>query len=142
MSTESIPGTVRRDANCTTTFARPAARRSAGLYGWVLQRPEFPAPDGVDLGGGDVRLGNIASGHSAFPARSTGSEHELSAFPRRRGDRIEQPMVAYGTSRQTLYDKGAKRTSDEDETTPIELLTVPLRAFSIQQTRGRRGGRV
>jgi hypothetical protein len=25
-------------------------------------------------------LGNAASGHSAFPARSTGSERELSAF--------------------------------------------------------------
>src|SRR5262245_41274503 len=61
--------------------------KSVWRCGWVLQRPEFPAPGGVDLGG-DVRLGNTASGHSAFPARSTGSQHELSAFPRRRGDRM------------------------------------------------------
>ena len=27
-----------------------------------------------------MRLGNAASGHSAFPARSTGSERELSRF--------------------------------------------------------------
>jgi len=35
VNTESIPGTVRRDANCTTTSARPAARRSAGLSIYV-----------------------------------------------------------------------------------------------------------
>ena len=29
------------------------------------------------MGGGDVELGKAASGHAAFPARSTGSEREL-----------------------------------------------------------------
>jgi len=29
------------------------------------------------MGGGDVQLGEAASGHAAFPARSTGSEREL-----------------------------------------------------------------
>src|SRR5262249_10180502 len=55
--------------------------------------PEFPAAGGVDLGGRDVRLGNTAGGHSAFPARSTGSEHELGAFPGRRGERIACGLV-------------------------------------------------
>ena len=32
--------------------------------------------------------------------------------------------------------------SSPDDIAPMELLTVPSRAFSIQQTRGRRGGRV
>jgi hypothetical protein len=45
----------------------------------VFQRPEFSASHGVDLGGGDVRLGNAAGGYSAFPARSTSSERELNA---------------------------------------------------------------
>src|SRR5262249_44061802 len=53
--------------------------KSVWRCGWVLQRPEFPATGGVDLGGRDVRLGSTASGHSAFPPRSTGSEYELSA---------------------------------------------------------------
>src|SRR5262249_61944953 len=64
--------------------------KSVWRCGWVLQRPEFPAPAGVDLGGRDVCLGNTPSGHSAFPARSNGSEHELSAFLRRRGDQMRR----------------------------------------------------
>jgi len=66
-----------------------SASKSVWCRGWVLQRPEFPASPGVDLGGGDVRLGNAAGRHSAFPARSTGSERELNAFtpePCRDGD--------------------------------------------------------
>jgi hypothetical protein len=59
-----------------------------------------------------------------------------------RADEVIEYSSQWSLSCQTLDDKGAKRTSDEDETTPIELLTVPSRAFSIQQTRGRRGGRV
>jgi hypothetical protein len=56
----------------------------------LLQRPEFSASSGVDLGGGDVRLGNAASGHSAFSACSTGSERELSAFTWRRPGRARE----------------------------------------------------
>src|SRR5262249_58908726 len=73
--------------------------KSVWRCGWVLQRPEFPAPGGVDLGGRDVRLGSTASGHSAFSACSTGSEHELSAFPRRRGDRIAVSLLQCVKSR-------------------------------------------
>ena len=54
--------------------------KSIWRCGWVLQRPEFPAPGGVDLGGRDVCLGNTASRHSAFSARSTCSERELKLF--------------------------------------------------------------
>src|SRR5262249_57971293 len=57
-----------------------SASKSVWCRGWVLQRPEFPTSPGVDLGGGDVRLGNAAGRHSAFPARSTSSERELNAF--------------------------------------------------------------
>src|SRR5262249_15084920 len=57
-----------------------SASKSVWCRGWVFQRPEFPASRGVNLGGGDVRLGNAAGRHSAFPARSTGSERELNAF--------------------------------------------------------------
>src|SRR5262249_15863814 len=62
----------RQRANCTTTSARPAARRSAGLSIYVQislalrlggSRPEFSGAGGVDLGGRDVRLGNTAGGH-------------------------------------------------------------------------------
>src|SRR5262249_4209387 len=53
-----------------------SASKSLWCRGWVFQRPEFPASRGVDLGGGDVRLDNAAIRHSAFPARSTGSERE------------------------------------------------------------------
>jgi hypothetical protein len=41
-----------------------------------------------------VRLGNAASGHSAFPARATGTERELSRFHvllRRMSPQLAQP---------------------------------------------------
>ncbi len=71
-----------------------SASKSVWRRGWVLQRPEFPASRGVDLGGGDVRLGNAASGHSAFPARSIGSERELSAFSRPRDGSVVSSLHA------------------------------------------------
>jgi len=37
----------------------------------------FPPPIQSNLGGGDMRLGGAASGHSAFPTRSTRSKRRL-----------------------------------------------------------------
>src|SRR6516164_3930281 len=55
--------------------------KSVWRCGWVLQRPEFSAPGGVDLGGRDVRLDNTASGHSAFPASSDQFRARAKRFP-------------------------------------------------------------
>src|SRR5262249_1252566 len=64
-----------------------SASKSLWCRGWVFQRPEFPASRSVDLGGGDVRLDDAAIRHSAFPARSTGSERELNAT-------LQQPAIS------------------------------------------------